>query len=173
MCRRLSGDSNYECTEFQLCDTGGYSNALFVAVTLSASDDWNDHIKMHEYGFSKAAGVPLDGDLSGVALKVVGSEKTAVSLKLAQAPTAVFTGEVPPVERVISLRAFEYAPVNEGDVVGTVRYYANGELICESAIAAGESAEVYVPPQPEEPVEVQGFFTRLFNKVKNFVLRLR
>lgn len=146
---------------------------LLVAVTLRASDDWNDHIRMHEYGFSKAVGVPLDSDLSGVALKVVGGDKSFVSVKLAQEPGAVFTGDVPQIERRVHMRTFEYAPLAAGDIVGCVRYYANGSLVCESAIVAREDAQVYVPAVPEEPQEVQGFFTRLYNKVKNFVLRLR
>ncbi len=146
---------------------------LLVAVTLNDSDDWNDHIKLYEYGFSKVTGVPLDGDLSGVSLKVVGGNKSAALVKLVGQPKAGFIGEVPTIERQVHMRAFEYAPIKEGDIVGYVRYYSNGSLICENAIIAGETVETFVPPVPQKPQETPGLFKRMYNKIKNFVSNLR
>lgn len=52
-----------------------------IAVTLNAPDDWNDHEKMYNYGFSVVKNRSLFCDLSGVRLCVVGSDKSSVGVK--------------------------------------------------------------------------------------------
>ena len=61
----------------------------------------------------------LDGSLSCTALPVVGGERDAVSIALAEAPKAGLTeSELSRVERRVELSPFLYAPVEAGDVVG-------------------------------------------------------
>lgn len=146
---------------------------VLVAVTLNASDDWNDHIRMFEYGFSKVKKVPLDTDLSGITLEVAGAGGASAALKVAGEPFAAFAGEVPSIEREVRLRTFEYAPLKRGDVVGSVSYYADGELLCEAAVVADEDVNAYIPSPPavKEESKVNGLLTRIINRIKNFVLR--
>ncbi|MBQ4604298.1 MAG: D-alanyl-D-alanine carboxypeptidase, partial [Clostridia bacterium] len=62
------------------------NGVTLVAVTLNAPDDWNDHISMFEYGFSKCKGALLSCDFSNISVKVTGGEDESVPVKLAYNP---------------------------------------------------------------------------------------
>ena len=89
-----------------------------VAVTLYAPDDWNDHLAMMEYGFSRVERfgtpeTPFSGSLpvtGGMAkeVPVYGEQETGAPL---------LTQEADRVVRCVELPRFLYAPVQEGDAV--------------------------------------------------------
>ena len=82
-----------------------------IAVTLNASDDWNDHIEMFEYGFSVTSRKPLDSNLKGISLPVTGGAEPAVALKLSFAPEiTVCETYNPNVVREIYLKKFQNKP---------------------------------------------------------------
>lgn len=94
-----------------------------IAVTLNASDDWNDHIEMFEYGFSATSRKSLDSSLKGIGLPITGGNKTSVSLKLSFSPEiTVCETYSPNVVREIYLKKFEYAPISAGTIVGEAVY---------------------------------------------------
>ncbi|MDD6807859.1 MAG: D-alanyl-D-alanine carboxypeptidase [Oscillospiraceae bacterium] len=112
-----------------------------IAVTLNASDDWNDHIKLFEYGFSHTECVPLNYNINGIKLKVVGATKKSVGLKLSFVPTYTRIDKKDlDVVREIYLNKFEYAPVKSGKVVGTAIFKekGSGRLICTVPIETVE-----------------------------------
>lgn len=93
-----------------------------VAVTLNAPNDWEDHKKMFDYGFSVVQKRALDSE-PDFALKVVGGKKKDVSLKFAFTPEmSVFEDYNPDIVRKIYLKQFEYAPIDKGSIVGKVVY---------------------------------------------------
>lgn len=112
-----------------------------VAVTLNSGDDWNDHRKMLDYGFG-AFEVRLlaeEGDFRFEVAVTGGKSETlwvsnpsAVSLCL---PSGTET------ETAVSLPPFVYAPVKEGQHLGTVRVYANGALTEEVPLCAETAVE--------------------------------
>lgn len=94
-----------------------------VAVTLNASDDWNDHIEMFEYGFSVTSRKSLDSSLKGIRLPVTGGKNSSVSLQLSFSPEiTVCETYNPNVVREIYLKKFEYAPISAGTIVGEAVY---------------------------------------------------
>ncbi len=106
-----------------------------IAVTLSAPDDWNDHIRMFDYGFGnygiykgKAA------DLGVERLSVVGGEKGSVKIGITDEVTFLkeLKESAETVKTEIYLPRFVYAPISEGDVVGRVEYKI-GDKTIESA----------------------------------------
>lgn len=110
-----------------------------VAVTLNAPDDWNDHIKMYDYAFEKVNSVKLNAEIQNIKLKIVGGAKTEITVK---------TSEVPAITTAISnlqysaeffIKQFEYAPVEAGEIVGKIVYYANNVVIAETDLIANES----------------------------------
>lgn len=135
-----------------------------VAVTLNAPDDWNDHISMFEYGFSKCKGTSISCDLSGVSLKVAGGDKPSVSVKLAYNPEWLSDEESRC--RVI-LKPFEYAPVPEDSVVGSAVFYSDNGIIDEVPLLAADS--VFLKPIEQEPAEEKGLFSDLIQKIKDFL----
>lgn len=111
-----------------------------IAVTLNAPDDWNDHEKMYNYGFSVVKNRSLFCDLSGVRLSVVGSDKSSVGVKPLYTPYLASLKNIEP-EIKICIKNFEYAPVESGKNVGTVYYLYDGRVLSEVPIVTSESAE--------------------------------
>lgn len=135
-----------------------------VAVTLNAPDDWNDHISMFEYGFSQCKGVQLGCDLSKVRVKVAGGEKSEVAVSLSYEPMWL-EGEKCTVR--IFTKPFIYAPVTQGDTLGTAVFYSDGNVIAEVPLEAESSVEfkkAEVQSQPEE----KGLFSSLIQRFKDF-----
>ncbi len=111
-----------------------------IAVTLNASDDWNDHIKMFETGFSCTKRVKPDSFTDRFSVDLVGGTSDRVKCRLSEAP--MFTsvnGTLPDITEKVFIPDFVYAPIMEGDEVGYVEYSAFGEVLCRRVIVADES----------------------------------
>lgn len=131
-----------------------------VAATLNAGDDWNDHCKMFDFGFSVLKGVELDDSLSDIRLAVVGGEKTLCGVSASEKPVAgLKDSEVSRVERRIELPRFEYAPIEAGQVVGKIRYFLDGSQIACVDIVADENIE-YLESSKEKG---KGFFEKIWS----------
>ncbi len=124
-----------------------------ICVTLKAPSDWNDHKKLYEYGFSLYSEREIE--VKPTELEIVNSEKTSLPAK-AREPLKIFCREGEKIEVKTKIRAFEYAPVYSGQIVGRAAVLADGfevfetELILsESAHAKGEKAKA----EPKNPFE--------------------
>ena len=97
-----------------------------IAVTINAGDDWNDHIALHEEGFSRYSPTQLvqKGQCLG-ALAVVGGEADRVDVVASEDfYYAIAQDEQPYV--LLAGSEFVYAPVSEGQSAG-VAYICIGE----------------------------------------------
>lgn len=114
---------------------------LLIAVTLSDPDDWADHAKMFDYGFSLYEPTVLDAKVPSEKLPVVGGTKNTVSLSYPWKPVGIVHGNPGTMMRQVLLRPFEYAPIAKGQVLGTVRYILpeSGRIIAEVPLIAAES----------------------------------
>ncbi len=133
-----------------------------VAVTLNDGDDWNDHMSMFDYGFSQVSLEQLDVDFSGLTLDVVGGTQDEVSLCVSEQPSVCVSSDgSADVEVEYELPAFVYAPVAQGDSVGTVKYYTGGILAGQSEVTVGET--VAYKEVPTSFIDnVVSFFKKLF-----------
>lgn len=139
---------------------------VLVAVTLNAPSDWNDHISMFEYGFSKCERVSLGCDLSNVKLDIVGGEKSSASVQLAYEPVWLKGKEC---SCRIMLKQLEYAPLNAGEIVGTAVFFSGDKIIDEVPIEAAEFVEQKLAPINEEvPQQKKGLFSEILQKIKDF-----
>lgn len=111
-----------------------------IAVTLNASDDWNDHIKMYDVGFACAKRVKLDNFTDIFDANVVGGTSDSVSCRISDAPefTAV-NGTLPDISEKIFMPNFVYAPIIKGDCIGYAEYSAFGKVLCRREIVADEA----------------------------------
>lgn len=134
---------------------------VLVAVTLNASNDWDDHIKMYEYGFSQYKCVGLDINLDGTFLNVVGSDVKKAKVKVAYEPKVSIDAEnSPDIKRVVTLSKFEYAPIKKGKVVGKIQYYLEDDLIGEASIVTDEDIKSNTEVIDNKK---KSFLKRLFN----------
>ena len=109
-----------------------------VAVTLNAPDDWNDHMKMLDYGFSQASLEQLDCDFSEYYIDVTGGKVAKVGICAHETPSAVNLGEI---ERNVYINSFEYAPVSTEIPVGEAVYYDEGDEIYRLKLYPAEAVE--------------------------------
>lgn len=108
-----------------------------IAVTLNASDDWNDHTRMLNSGFSQVSAYPVEtGCASTVSVagtgKSVGvyANETTLSLKPEQRTK---------LERRVLLPKMVYGEVNEGDELGSLEFYLDGKPVKSVPLYAAES----------------------------------
>ncbi len=96
------------------CEKNGVT---LIAVTLNAYDDWCDHKKLYDYGFSlynKSVNVP---ELTTIKIPVVCSNKKSISVDYA------FNFQLntnKDLKSEVYIKNFLYPPVKKGDVVGEI-----------------------------------------------------
>ncbi len=134
-----------------------------ICVTLNAPDDWQDHSKLYDYGYSKVKECSLDSNISDVKFNVVGSNDDTIYAKLEREPVAsLFEGDIETVTRKIIVNSFYYAPVIEEEVLGRVEYYLDGKLIESVNIIAEKEV-------PAVRYEQQSTVKRMIERIKNFL----
>jgi D-alanyl-D-alanine carboxypeptidase (penicillin-binding protein 5/6) len=111
-----------------------------VCVTLNDPNDWRDHTALLDYGFSQVSLREIPVDVSDVTLRIVGGEQKSIGVKTAAPVSAPLTPEQEGrLERRVLLPAFAYAPVEQGELVGSVQYLLDGFLVAETPLLAGNS----------------------------------
>lgn len=116
-----------------------------VVVTLSAPDDWNDHMKMFDFGFDNFSVVRTPGNDDAMAqIDVVGGRQSSVGARLREEVTFLSEKKnVDEMRREIFLPRFIYAPITRGDVIGKMCYTLNGKLVKKVDIVADTTVEYY------------------------------
>lgn len=130
-----------------------------ISVTLNAPDDWQDHATLLDYGFSQVETVSLKGETISGKIPVVGAETPwATFLGTDGGAVALAKGEQKNITSQVFLPAFLYAPVQQGQQVGEMRWYLGEKELGSSPIIAGEEISI----QSEDP----GFWEKVFGKKK-------
>ncbi len=111
-------------------------SAEFVAVTLNAPDDWNDHKLMLDYAFSVSECEEFLPELPDK-ISVVGGKSDSVEI-FSEKFSYYFSKEEN-VHCKIYLDKFVYAPISAGTVVGHCDYYLDDELTVVKPIIVTES----------------------------------
>ncbi len=113
------------------------NDVTLVIATLNAGDDWNDHMALYEYGFSKTQSVtPAVPTLTE--LPVVSGVSGTVPL-ISHAPEPVVLLKDETLTATVTLPAFVWAPLQKGERVGTVTYYRNQTAVREFPITAAQA----------------------------------
>lgn len=98
-----------------------------IAVTLNAGDDWNDHTKMLDYGFTKVKSYPLDVKYDGRVAVAGTGQSTGVYAQPAEiALTAEQCGKL---TRRVLLPNMVYGEVKAGQQIGELEYLLDGEVV--------------------------------------------
>jgi D-alanyl-D-alanine carboxypeptidase/D-alanyl-D-alanine carboxypeptidase (penicillin-binding protein 5/6) len=90
-----------------------------IAVTLGCPDDWNDHAKLLDYGFSLCESVTLatPGEYTSP-LWVISGETEYVMVSNDTGLTLTLPRERGEIRCVVELPRFTYAPLGQGQIVG-------------------------------------------------------
>ncbi len=137
-----------------------------VAVTLRAPNDWADHRKLLDYGFSVMQTREYSDFVKDISVPVVGGSAPRVPARLycpAVLPVADASAEL---QVEVYVQPFLYAPVGAGNPVGTAVYKLDGKIVREIPLVAAEDIECTTIPleeaeHPRTPLQkIKSFFAR-------------
>ena len=113
-----------------------------IAVTLNASNDWNDHKTMLDYGYSLLCKHTLAnaGEIS-YTLPVIDGSSDSLKVSNEKCLHYIFNKSSTDYKTEICLPKYLVAPIQKGQTVGYVRFLKDGKIIGESAITAEISVE--------------------------------
>ena len=111
------------------CERDGVT---LICVTLNDPNDWYDHNRLYDYGFSLIANQTLEG----VSVKVpcVGGIDEFLPAGSEDITLPLFEDDLKNVERRITMQRFIYLPAESGQAVGKVTYYLDGKVIAQRDI---------------------------------------
>jgi D-alanyl-D-alanine carboxypeptidase len=111
-----------------------------ICVTLSAPDDWRDHKTILDYGFSLYESRLLyeKGEFKHT-LPIVGGEGEYVTLTNREEIRVTLPRSASAIEYSVETRGFEYAPVTEGAVLGSLQCKSDGVTVMEAPLYASYS----------------------------------
>ena len=111
-----------------------------IAVTMNASDDWNDHTKMLDYGFSLFEAIPLyTVSECNFSVSVIDGEKERVSASVKKdAELLVHLKSSAPLRATQNIVQSVEAPVSTGDIIGSITVYQGDKAIYTFPITADE-----------------------------------
>lgn len=134
----IGGKTGYTDTAGRCLVSAAKQDGLdLIAVTLDDRHDWNDHIALYDYGFENYKAVELGAD-DAYTVDVVGGLSDTITVT-AESTTVVLPKESQDIEKIVCLPAFLYAPVEAGESVGKLSFYADGELVAETPLQTTDS----------------------------------
>jgi D-alanyl-D-alanine carboxypeptidase/D-alanyl-D-alanine carboxypeptidase (penicillin-binding protein 5/6) len=136
-----------------------------IAVTLNAPDDWNDHRKMFDYGFSVTHRETLNVDIGQPAVSVAGGTKKRVSLKLENAPEKTEVDGLPEgqIDCKILLPKYVFAPIKAGEEIGKAQFISDGKVFCTVGLIAADDI-----PKTEKK-HFRPFYYDIIDKIKEWI----
>lgn len=110
-----------------------------VCVTLGASNDWNDHKSMLNFGFENYERVMLSfKNEQGRGIPVAGEDRLVLCANQADV-YAVLKKDRSEIVKSINVPDFLYGPVILNQQVGTVTYQYNGKVIGRDVLVVTET----------------------------------
>ncbi len=142
------------------CERDGVS---MICVTLNDKNDWDDHMRMYDYGFSKLNASSLSSE-EIFQIQTVGGNCDSIPVK---AEGEILLGTDGMTENRITselyMPPFVYAPLNAGDEVGELRFYYDGRLIDALPVKAMKNCD-YIQTDKKKKGIKEKIKEFLFNK---------
>ena len=110
-----------------------------ISVTINAPDDWRDHKAMLDHGFSqyRSRAILEEGQQVGT-LTVMSGEADGVPVTVGE-PFSAWLLPEETVSLSVRLPLFVYAPVQQGQEIGTLGVYLGEKCLVELPVYAGEN----------------------------------
>ncbi len=130
-----------------------------IAVTLNAGDDWNDHTKMLDYGFTQVYSYPLE--LACSQRVAVAGTGEGVTVYADEQEISLLPEQRERLTRRVLLPRFVYGSVRQGDRLGSIEFSIDGKVVKSCPLYAKSSVTV-----PETELSA---WQRLLSKLGIFV----
>ena len=131
-----------------------------ICVTLDDGNDWVDHRVLLDYGFSLYETEILAevGDVT-FDVPVCGGVKSSVAVYNPTAVTAFLPRNHERIEATVELPRFLYGGIHEGEAVGYVRFFVNGDEVGSVPLVASESVSA-IPKKQSLFEKLLSFFCK-------------
>lgn len=126
-------------------------STTLIVVTLNDKNDWEDHINLLDYGFSKTNQTVIIPK-SNSRLPLLSSLETDVELEFEPLETGTTNEDI---TYTVYLPQVVYAPIQKGEALGYTQFFANGRLIA--------TKNIYSKFSYDNVVTSANFFDRLAN----------
>ena len=134
-----------------------------IAVTLNAPSDWDDHIKLYDYGFENTVSKTFDDQNIKLSVKVDNSETDMLELNSPTWFSKTFKkGDENKVMREVKLPEICQAPIQKGQIIGKINYHINGKIIGSNDLTASKDIEAKSKPINSFWFKISDFFKNLF-----------
>lgn len=140
------------------------NGVTLICVTLNAPDDWNDHERLLNYGFTAVTKVPLETDDYFTADLIGSSGKDTLRLVPMTLPEyPCISGTSPDISWKIAVPQMVYAPVEKGRKIGTLIIYDGDREIDRIPLVSAESAAYTMSEPPKKRLKdtIIDFFKEL------------
>ena len=110
-----------------------------ICVTISASNDWQDHESILDFGNSLYESTLLasEGDIP-ISLPVIGGRAEKISLCVKEDVTSTVRKN-DEIKKVIEAQRFVFAPISKNQIIGKILFIQNGNVIAEAPLIARDT----------------------------------
>ena len=138
------------------CEKNGVT---LIAVTLNAYDDWFDHKKLYDYGFSLFEETEIKTEVESVKIPVICADKRFVSVEYFE-DFKIYSNSS--VTSEIYVSKLLYPPVKKGDIVGEIVFKDNNKKIIKIVpLVSSDDAVALYEEIKRSPT--------IFQKIKKFI----
>lgn len=132
-----------------------------LLVTLSCPDDFNVHTSVYDAAFSSLAYTDFTKQASCVSVPVAGGTGARLPL-VPQKPLGAYLTAQEAKRAALSflIEPFYYAPVKQGDVLGTIELTLDGETVAAVPAVSGERRDAAFPDNRSMIERIKDFFIR-------------
>jgi len=103
----------------------------YICVSLSAPDDWNDHIKLYDYAFSNYS---YRNVTEGIFFDIPVISGTENTVRIVPEETFVFLENSAEAELIAEMPHFVFAPLDAGEECGSFRIISDGRILAEGKL---------------------------------------
>lgn len=121
------------------------SDKRVIAVTLNAPDDWNDHIKLLNYGLDSLTTRQFDLSNHLKSVRVIGGDKDNISLSVNKVSVSLPEAEFDKLTYKIDFVKDAFAPINKGTKLGSISICIDNKVIKKVDCVAAENVGVFSP----------------------------
>lgn len=122
-----------------------------IAVTLKAPDDWNDHMKMYDYGFSLYNEHEIDLSEIPKAVQIVGAYEKQAKVDFNNTSKFMLTdAQLSRIDIAVSMPRFIYAPIKKGQVIGYADIVLDNVTLERIYLTAAQDIAAYTKPESEK-----------------------
>ncbi len=119
-----------------------------IAVTLNAPSDWSDHATLLDYGFSQLETHELYTPTDIFKVSVANTNED-LSVAFTPPTATLLPEQFDKVSFKTEMERFLFAPIKQGEKLGSVTYYIGGKQIAKAYITAASS----VKPSPAKKIK--------------------